>query len=44
MKFIDYLSTITIVFNLNESKSTYEISTNITKADTDKINNVVNCY
>ena len=42
MKFIDYLSTITIVFNLNESKSTYEISTNITKADTDKINNVIN--
>ena len=42
MKFSDYLSTITIVFNLNESKSTYEISTNITKADTDKINNVIN--
>ena len=44
MKFSDYLSTITIVFNLNESKSTYEISTNITKTDTDKINSVVNCY
>ena len=42
MKFSDYLSTITIVFNLNESKSTYELSTNITKTDTDKINNVIN--
>lgn len=42
MKFTDYLSTITIVFNLNESESTYKISTNITKTDVDKINDVVN--
>lgn len=41
MKFTDYLSSITIVFNFNESKSTYELSTNIIKTDIEKINHVI---